>query len=81
MADNTTKGALSPAERNAAWKATMEAESGRVRPECDRLDAVDAWGDPVETDTGDRGDRVAIAEYARAVRADNLERYDREGVC
>ena len=70
--------ALPPAERNRKWKATQDAHAGKVRADADRLDATDAWGDPLETDTGDRGDRQAIAEYAEAVRAENLERYDRE---
>ena len=57
------------AERNRAWKATMDAEAGRVRAEDLRLDATNGFGEPLETDTGDRGDRVAIAEYVQAVRA------------
>ena len=83
--ETTEREAVPPAERNAAWKATMDAESGRVRAECDRLDAVDGWGDPLEGDPpgnlpADHYDRVAIAEYAQAVRAENLERYQQEGV-
>ena len=78
--------ALPAAERNREWLATMDAEAGRVRPECDRLDARNGLGDLLEPDPAksslpeDHGDRVAIAEYAQAVRADALERYQQEGV-
>ena len=69
-ADNEAYQARITAERNAAWKANMEAASGIVRAEDLRLDATNAWGEPLERDTGDFGDRVAINEYRLAVQAD-----------
>ena len=72
----TEREALPPAERNRKWRAAMDAVAGRVVADCDRLDARDYDGNLLEADTGDRGDRQAIAEYGQAVRRDNLERYE-----
>ena len=60
---------LPPAVRNRKWRAALDAVSGRVVADCDRLDARNYDGDLLERDTGDLGDRTAIAEYGQAVRA------------
>ena len=74
--DRAAAEAAPAADPNAAWRANMDAAAGVVRAEDKRLDATNAWGEPLERDTDDRGDRVAVNEFRQAVAADNQAAQD-----